>query len=138
MYLETHPHTDINPAPHHTKRFHVEDMRRIPVTISDEAKNIIDRSSYQGRVFTQGLSEFFGTLPDVEQVEIGTERDGDLLSIHVKHAEDEDKHHRFLIRAERLHQVSEQPGKGFEAATTANELLRLYRTHVLKEGEVWE
>lgn len=108
-------------------------MRRIPVIISASAKEVIDKSTRQGRVFPQALSEFFGTLPDVEQVEVDLEEPGDRLMIHVKHCEDEDKHHCFHIEADAITQASQLAGVGFDAAAMADELHRLYRAHVLRE-----
>lgn len=132
-HLEPHPHAHINPAPGQSKRFHIHEMRRIPVTISASAKEVIDGSTRQGRVLPQALSEFFGTLPDVRRVEVDLV--DDKLTIHVKHAKDGRKHHRFHLASEDITQTSELAGKGFDAAKTADELLRLYRAHVLKEGQ---
>jgi len=132
MHLEPHVHAHTNPAPQQTKRFHVEEMRRIPVRVTDRAKEVLDTSSYQSRILPQALSEFFGVLPDVRMVRVDFE--GDKLVIDVKHAKDGRKHQRFFIGIEDLAKVSEQPRQGFEAATTADELQRLYRAHVLKEG----
>jgi hypothetical protein len=129
--LTNHPHAHINPAPTRAKRFHVEHMRRIPVMVSDEAKEVLNASSYQGRVLPQALSEFFGTHPEVYSVEVDLEEDR--LMIHIKHGQHEDKHHRFFIAVGDLIQTSERPRQGFEATRTADELLRLYRLHVLKE-----
>ncbi len=133
MHLKPHPHAHINPAPHRTKRFETHHVRRIPVTLSEQAKEFIDGSTRQGRVFPQALSEFFGTLPEVERVEVDLTED-DKLMIHVKHTEHEHKHHRFHVASDDILSISPNPRHGFDAARTADELLRLYRTHVLKEG----
>lgn len=132
-HLHTHPHAHINPAPHRTKRFETHHVRRIPVQLTERAKEFIDGSTRQGRVFPQALSEFFGTLPEVERVEVDL-ADDDRLMIHVKHGEHEHKHHRFHVASDDIVQISPNPRHGFDAARTADELLRLYRTHVLKEG----
>jgi len=133
-----HVHATINPAPSGTKRFEVHDMRRIPVVVSEQAREIIDGSTQQGRLLPQALSEFFGTLPDAEQVEVNLVKDtvfGERLAIHVKHGNNEDKHHRFFIAKSDLFDVHSHPALGFGAARTADELLRLYRVHTLKEGQ---
>lgn len=133
--LETHPHAHRHPPAQQTKRFETHHMRRIPVTLSDSAKEFIDGSTRQGRVFPQALSEFFGTLPEVEQVEVDLTED-DRLMVHVKHAEDEDKHYRFFVGVDDLHATPRNPREGFDAAQKADELLRLYRRDVLKEGGI--
>lgn len=134
MILQTHHHAHIDSAPSGTKRFHAEHMRRIPVQLSEKAKQIIDLSTHQGRLLPQALAEFFGTLPDVEGIEISTEEKDERFMIDVKHGHDEEKHCRFFMSVNDLHQVSEQPRQGFEAARTAQELQRLYRVYTLKEG----
>jgi hypothetical protein len=129
---DTHPHAHISPPPHYRKRFHTEDMRRIPVEVTPLAQACLDQSSYQGRVLPQALSEFFGTLPDVDQVSI--ELTEDRLKITIRHKE-ERKQHAFHIETAALTAVSDQPRAGFEAVTMADELLRLYRTYVLREED---
>jgi hypothetical protein len=108
-------------------------MRRIPVQLSVSAKAIIDRSTRQGRIFPQALSEFFGTLPDVDRVEVDVEEGGERISIDIK-ASDESKDYQFFIAVEDITQPSKPPGQGFVATRVVDELLRLYRTDVLREG----
>jgi len=129
--IHIHPHAHINPPPSSRKRFHMEHVRRIPVQLTEAAKEAIDGSTRQGRVFPQALSEFFGTLPEVEQIEIDVSPDKRLM-IDIKHKH-EHKHYRFFIGVDDLHQKSGNPRDSFDAAKTANELLRLYRVHVLQE-----
>lgn len=131
--LETHPHAHRHPAPQRAKRFEAHEMRRIPVTLTDGAKEVINKAVKQGRIFPQALSEFFGTLPEVERVEIDLTQEGRLM-IDVKHSEDEGKHYRFFIGVDDLHQTPRNPRHGFDAAQMADELLRLYRRDVLREG----
>lgn len=131
--LETHPHAHRHPAPQQTKRFEVHEMRRIPVQITEAAKEVINQATRQGRVFPQALSEFFGTLPEVERVEVDLSPENRLM-IDVKHGEDEDKHYRFFVGVDALHHAPRNPREGFDAAQMADELLRLYRRDVLKEG----
>lgn len=133
--LETHPHAHRHPAPHRTKRFETHHVRRIPVFLTDTAKEVIDQATRQGRVFPQALSEFFGTLPEVERVEVDLSPENRLM-IDVKHCEDKEKHYRFFVGVDdELHQTPRNPREGFDAAQKADELLRLYRRDVLKEGQ---
>lgn len=132
IHSHTHPHAHINPAPCGTKRFEAHHIRRIPVVLTDSAKEVIDHATRQGRIFPQALSEFFGTLPEVERIEVDLSPDNRLM-IDIKHT-DEQKHYRFFVGIDDLHAVPSNPRHGFDAAKMADELLRLYRTHVLKEG----
>jgi len=135
MHLRTHHHATINAPPGRSKRFDVAHMRRIPVILSDEARYHLATSNHQGRVIPQALSEFFGTLPDVDHVEVGIEKAKERIVIDVKHCSDEDKHHTFFVALGDVREVSEHPGVGFKATKKADELLRHYRMHVLKEDE---
>jgi hypothetical protein len=114
------------------KRFEVHDMRRIPVALSASAKEVIDKATRQGRIFPQALSEFFGTLPQVERIEVDVSAEQRLM-IDIK-ATEEKFHYRFFIGVDDLHQAPRNPREGFDAAQMADELLRLYRTDVLREG----
>lgn len=134
MHLRTHVHAHINPASGGTKRFEVHDIRRIPVSLTASAKAIIDQSTRQGRIFPQALSEFFGTLPQVERVEVDVKEGGERVEIDIK-ASDESKDHQFFLAVEDLTQPSKPAGQGFAATKVADELLRLYRTDVLREGQ---
>jgi hypothetical protein len=133
--LETHIHATVSPAPQGKKRFEVHHMRRIPVILTDSAKAFLDGSTRQGRVFPQALSEFFGTLPEIKQIDVDIAEDGRVM-VHVKHCEDDDKHHQFYLDSKEVAQPSKPPGQGFHAARTADKLLRLYRLDVLQEGSV--
>jgi hypothetical protein len=129
--LDTHVHAHRHPASSGTKRFEVHHMRRISVTLTDAAQEIINKSTRQGRVFPQALSEFFGTLPVVQRIEIDLTVDNRLI-IDIK-ANEETLHYRFFIGADDLLQVPRNPRAGFDATRTVDELLRLYRRDVLKE-----
>jgi len=107
-------------------------MRRIPVTLTDPAKELIDKSGRQGRVFPQALSEFFGTLPIVERVWIDLVEDR--IAIYIK-ASDAGKGYQFFLAVDDLLQVPRNPRDGFDAARTVDELLRVYRRDVLREGD---
>jgi hypothetical protein len=128
--LTTHIHAHRHPPPSRHKRFEVHDMRRVAVTCTDEARQLMARSRRQGRIFPQALSEFFGTLPAIESVEVSLEEDR--LKIALK-ARDASLCHDFFIASDDLLQPSRNPREGFDAARTVDELLRLYRRDVLRE-----
>jgi len=129
----THPHADINPAPTRARRFHIHEMRRIPVIVTAKAKEVLDLSSHQSRVLPQALSEFFGTHAGVRRIEIDLDETG-RLSIHVRHAKDGRKHHQFFMEVGDLTQTSTKPGQGFEATRTVSMLLELYRAQIGEKG----
>ncbi len=118
----------------HTKRFNLEDVKRIPITLTEEAKAIIDASHQQGRLLPLALSEHFGALGYIESVSIDAiaksevhphaeNLDDTLLSIVVKYTDNE---HRFLIHANdinELHQINRVPT--VQARHIAEELVRL-------------
>lgn len=126
MGYQPHPHAHVCPAPHHTKRFHVEHMRRIPVEISPSAGDILSSLTYQSRVLPQALSEFFGSLPDIDRIVIDLAED--LIAIDILHGSDEGKHYRFFLAQ------SDLAREGFESARMVDELVRLYRIYVLKDA----
>src|SRR5580765_470137 len=135
MHLRTHHHATINAPPGRSKRFDVAHMRRIPVILSDEARYHLATSNHQGRVIPQALSEFFGTLPDIDHIEVGIDKAKERFVIDVKHWGDEDKHQTFFVALGHVREVSEHPAVGFKGIKKADELLRPYRVQVLKEDE---
>jgi hypothetical protein len=142
------PSIQRNAAPQNTIRFEVHEIRRVPTEISDKARELIDASSYEGRLLPQALSEFFGSLPDVTGVVIDAlpkadffevdedDRDTMLLSIVIQHAHPRIDDHRILINAAHLQEVADQKGQGFEAAATAEEMHRQYRSHLRTNAHI--
>jgi hypothetical protein len=122
----------------HTKRFNLEDIKRIPVTLSEQAKAIIDASHAQGRLLPLSLSEHFGILGYVESVGIDAiaksevhphaeNPDDTLLSINVKYTDD--REHQFLIHVDdiqELHGITRIPT--VQARHIAEELVRLCKS----------
>jgi hypothetical protein len=133
MPLDTHVHAHRNPPPSGTKRFETHHMRRIPVQVTESAKALIGRSVRQGRLLPQALSEFFGTLPEVECVWVDLIEDRIVIDIK---ASDASKGYQFFLASSDFLQVPRNPRDGFDAARTVDELLRLYRRDVLREGSV--
>ncbi len=52
------------------KRFETWEVRRVPISLDDAARLLLDTSCHQGRLLPQALAELFGEEPDVESVEI--------------------------------------------------------------------
>lgn len=123
-----------------TRAFDAHQLRRIPVTVSEDAQRMIDASTHQGRLLPLALSEAFGGHPDIAEicVDISKKRDifplaasedenTQLLRITIKHTDAAQEDGLKLINAADLHEMHPSGLWGFDAAQTALELLRVHR-----------
>jgi hypothetical protein len=129
------------------KRFELEDVQRVPVTVSAQARALIDASTSQGRLLPQALSEHFAEAGNIASVDVDAvlksqhfavyshERDTVLggpepwlLVITAHHRSGSSEHdHTWHINASDLadlHPLTKMPL--FQAALAAQELWRLY------------
>ncbi len=126
------------------RAFAAHDVRRIPVTLTDEAQSQIDSSSAEGRKFPQALAEIFGALPRIKEVQVAaaprsqhfesgpahfhpiTGEEDRLLLITIIHKNDGVEGHRFILNMKDLQEIHPAGQLGFTALATAQELVRLY------------
>jgi hypothetical protein len=123
-----------------TRHFDLSDVKHVPVVVSDDAKKYINGSPHQGRLFPQALSEIFGNHPEIAEIYVDLIRKRDVFAL----AGDEDEHTQLLritvkhgdvrledgvrlINADDLQVIDPLGLFGFNAAQTAQELLRLHR-----------
>lgn len=126
----------------HTKRFHLEDVQRIPVTLTDTARDAILASSHQGRLWPQALSELCAERGCIACVSIDvvcksafhpvsptelhpvTGEEPLLFYVVATHAVTGVPDYTWLINVSDLSQV--YPRGDFQAVTSVQEMLRLY------------
>ena len=134
------------------KAFEVHELRRIPVRITDDAREEIALSSAEGRKFPQALAEYFGGYQSIKEVHVHavarsayfeslpehfhpiTGRESRILEIDIIHSDDRIQPHCFLINADDLHWVSKGDPNGFRAHTAAAELVRMTPAHFKEAG----
>jgi hypothetical protein len=122
------------------KHFDTEQLRRIPVTVSDAAQTYINGTTQQGRLFPLALSEMFGSHDSIVSVEVDILKKSELFSlayneddtsqllrITVKHADESMEDGVKIINADDLNVTHPSGLWGFNAAQTAHELLRLHK-----------
>ena len=118
---------------HYTRKFDLHEIIRIPVELTPSARSLISASGREGNKFPVALSEVFG---DAGQ-EVVIKLDAVTRSDH--HVADHDMQrliHIQIFKAEQLafetfvadHALWHEPGqkRGFDAAMSAQEILRLY------------
>lgn len=125
------------------KHFETHELRRIPVLLSPEAKEAIDSSSHQGRLFPQALAEYFGGIDIVREVHVhivprhvhfphqvaapsSVQSAPRILEVTAIHEDGSIDPHRWLLN---MHDLEEPPlgrDTGFRAHLMAEELVRLY------------
>lgn len=121
------------PVPGSTRQFDFDTLRRVPVTVSPEARALLDRGTHQTRVFPQALAEFYGELPDVTGISIALE-EGEmaLLAVTVQHTRYEDHLHRLSIE-----EMMQFHGR-FRAAHMAEEMRRLTHEHYQRQEQQFQ
>jgi len=138
-YDQTQPHKTQSPARAH---FSLENVRRIPVTVSEKASSLMIVSSKEGRKFSQALSEILGSIPELDSVQIDAyprSTDFEIGPEHIDPVTGEEAHmlyitvlsgstevQQWILRASDLTEL--RGGKPiFNARETALELARLYQ-----------
>lgn len=120
------------------KLFDLSEVKRCPVTLSEEAKIYINASHYQGRMLPQALSEHFGKIEQVESISIDLapmqslvpsheDTEASVLLIVIRHMYNSDKDMQFLLNSRDLrdtHQKTLQPT--IQARTIVKTLMRNY------------
>ncbi len=120
------------------KLFETHEVKRTPITLSEQAREFLNTSNHQGRLFAQALQEHFGNVVDVIGIAVDLvcrkehfpthPREEDmLLEIMVQHT-DSRKDHRYLINpldVTDVHPVHKH-ALLFEARRVANQLVTLY------------
>ena len=111
-----------------TKRFELSDIVRIPVQLSDDAKDFINLSCDEGRRLLNALSEIFGELGNVTKIEVSIDAaskyfpslpEGEKLLIIVAYHSSTSPY-RWLVPANQL------LDRGFRAHLLVQELVNLY------------
>src|SRR5258708_33304510 len=127
-----------------SKAFEPHELRRIPVTLTDAAQQVVLSSSAEGRIFPQALSELFGGVEGVKELQIDavvrsqhfpsgpehfhpiTGEEDRMLVIDVVHENGSIDAHRYVLNVRDLQEVHPAGRVGFTAVATAQELVRLY------------
>jgi hypothetical protein len=135
-----------------SRLFAIETMRRIPHVMERETRHAIMRTTHEGRLFPQALSDVFGRVPEASRIELALHRmddhfssevlalpdtqrpDEPLLAIRIVHEQHPQFDHTFLLHLKDLCQIHASGWHCFHAHETAMELLRLYyRERAIRE-----
>jgi hypothetical protein len=125
------------------KRFETHELHRIPVLVTEDAREAIAVSSAEGRLVAQALSEAFGQHPHVQAVQLSLVEKREhfrvaaeeyeytgtaplLLLVDVHAKRQRYPRYRYYVNLTDLHQVAPGTAQGFRAASFAAELLSLY------------
>jgi hypothetical protein len=132
------------PAGPSGKAFEPHELRRIPVTLTDEARRTLLESSAEGRKFPQALSEIFGGVTSVKALQVDatprsthfhsgpehfhpiTGEEERILLIDILHEDAAVEPYRFFLSMRDVQEVHPAGRIGFTAVATARELVRLY------------